>query len=150
MLLLLSVGKWKSLSHVWLYATPFHTVYEILQARILEWVAIPFSRGSSQPKDRTQVSCIAGGFFTTCWATREAHCLQGVMSKSNVSWIFPAIFWEFYSLAIYIRYTVFIELIFVRNVKSLSRFSFVFWHHLLERLSFLYWIPFFKKCIYKN
>ena len=43
----------------------------ILQARILEWVAIPFSRGSSQPRDRTQVSHSAGGFFTS-WATREA------------------------------------------------------------------------------
>ena len=36
----------------------------ILQARILEWVAMPSSMGSSQPRDRTQVSCIAGGFFT--------------------------------------------------------------------------------------
>ena len=36
----------------------------ILQARILEWVAMPSSRGSSQPKDQTQVSFIAGGFFT--------------------------------------------------------------------------------------
>ena len=44
----------------------------ILQARILEWVAIPPSRESSQPWDRTQVSYIAGGFFTA-WATREAH-----------------------------------------------------------------------------
>ena len=43
----------------------------ILQARILEWVAIPSSRGSSQPRDQTQVSRIAGGFFTN-WATREA------------------------------------------------------------------------------
>ena len=43
----------------------------ILQARILEWVAFPFSRGFSQPRDRTQVSHIAGGFFTN-WATREA------------------------------------------------------------------------------
>ena len=42
-----------------------YTVHEILQARILEWVAIPFSRGSSQPRDQTQVSCIAGGFFTS-------------------------------------------------------------------------------------
>ena len=41
-----------------------YTVYGILQARILEWVAIPFSRGSSQPRDRTQASHIAGGFFT--------------------------------------------------------------------------------------
>ena len=44
----------------------------ILQARILEWVAITFSRRSSQPKDWTQVSHIAGRFFTF-WATREAH-----------------------------------------------------------------------------
>ena len=39
------------------------TVHGILQARILEWVAFPFSRGSSQPRNRTQVSRIAGGFF---------------------------------------------------------------------------------------
>ena len=44
----------------------------ILQARILEWVAIPFSRGSSQPRNRTGVSCVASGFFTS-WATREAQ-----------------------------------------------------------------------------
>ena len=47
-------------------------VYGILQARILEWVAVPFSRGSSQPRDQTQVSCIASRFFTS-WATREAQ-----------------------------------------------------------------------------
>ncbi|MDK6445863.1 hypothetical protein QP104_08090, partial [Alloscardovia omnicolens] len=50
-----------------------YTVHGTLQARIPEWIAIPFSRGSSQSRDRTQVSCIAGGFFTI-WATREAHC----------------------------------------------------------------------------
>jgi len=43
---------------------PGFSVHGILQARILEWVAIPFSRGSSQPRDQTQVSHIAGGFFT--------------------------------------------------------------------------------------
>ena len=48
-----------------------YTVQGILQARILEWVAFPFSRGSSQPRDQTQVSCTAGGLFTS-WATREA------------------------------------------------------------------------------
>ena len=47
-----------------------YTVHGILQARILEWVAFPFSRGSSQPRDQTQVSSIAGGFFTS-WATRK-------------------------------------------------------------------------------
>ena len=46
---------------------PMDTVHGILQARILGWVAFPFSRGSSQPKDRIQVSHIAGGFFTS-WA----------------------------------------------------------------------------------
>ena len=42
----------------------------ISQARILEWVAVSFSRGSSQPRDQTWVSCIVGKFFTA-WATRE-------------------------------------------------------------------------------
>ena len=51
---------------------PGFFVHGISQARILEWVAIPFSRGSSWPRDRTQVSCIAGRFFTI-WATREAQ-----------------------------------------------------------------------------
>ena len=46
----------------------------ILQARILEWVNFPFSRGSSQPRTRTQVSRIAGEFFTS-WATREGSSL---------------------------------------------------------------------------
>ena len=44
----------------------------MLQARILEWVAMPSSRGSSRPRDQTQVSHIAGGLFTV-WVTREGH-----------------------------------------------------------------------------
>ena len=42
-----------------------YIVHGILQARILEWVAFPFSRGSSQSRDQTQVSGIEGGFFTS-------------------------------------------------------------------------------------
>ena len=62
---------------------PSSSVHGILQARILEWVAIPFSRGSSQPRDRTQVSCIAGGFFTT-WTTREApKKVRGYQTRWN-------------------------------------------------------------------
>ena len=54
-------------------ATPMdYTVLGILQARMLEWAAFPFSRGYSQPRDQIQVSCIAGRFFTS-WATREAQ-----------------------------------------------------------------------------
>ena len=59
-------------SCVWLCNPMDYTVRGILQARILEWVAISSSRGSSQPRDRTQVSCIAGEFFTS-WITREAQ-----------------------------------------------------------------------------
>ena len=59
-----------SLSRVRLFATPWTVACQaplsmgILHARILEWVAIPFSRGSSQPRDQTRVSFIAGWFFT--------------------------------------------------------------------------------------
>ena len=68
------------LSHVWLFETPWTVARQaplsigILQARILEWVAMPSSRRSSQPRDQTQVSHIAGRFFTI-WATREAHII---------------------------------------------------------------------------
>ena len=57
-----------------------YTVHGILQATILEWVAFPFSRESSQPRDWTQVSHIAGGFFTR-WATREAQ--ESMLSFNN-------------------------------------------------------------------
>ena len=46
------------------YSLPGSSVFGILQARMLVWVAIPFSRGSSRPTDQTWVSCIAGEFFT--------------------------------------------------------------------------------------
>ena len=61
--------KWKLLSRVRLFVPPW--TEWILQARILEWVAFTFSRGSSLPRNRTQVSCIVDRFFTS-WATREA------------------------------------------------------------------------------
>ena len=62
-----------SFSRVWLCdpmdcSPPGSSVHEISQARTLEWVAMPFSRGSSWPNDGTQVSPIAGRFFTV-WAT---------------------------------------------------------------------------------
>ena len=50
---------------------PSSSVHGILQAGILEWATIPFSRGPSQPRDQAQVSLLAGRFFTI-WATREA------------------------------------------------------------------------------
>ena len=64
-----------------------YMVHGILQARILEWVAFPFTRGSSQPRDWTQVSRIAGGFFTS-WATREAQedwCGWSMLSPADLA-----------------------------------------------------------------
>ena len=95
---------------------PGSSVCEIFHARILEWFAISFSRGSSQPSDRTRVSCSAGRFFTD-WATREAHPSwkhtgspdehnKLINSPTNYSfqsdsptWIsfnIPSWFWEYY------------------------------------------------------
>ena len=62
-----------------------YSVHEILQARILEWVAFPFSRETPQPRDWTQVSRIAGRFFTS-WATREAqHIINQLYFNKNQS-----------------------------------------------------------------
>ena len=55
------------------HSLPGPTVHGILQAGLLEWVAISFSRGSLRPRHGTCVSCIASGFFYH-WATAEAHC----------------------------------------------------------------------------
>ena len=69
--------KWKCFAQSFLTlcgpmdsSPPGSSVHGILQARILEWIAISFSRGSSQPRDWTLVSCTAGRFFTV-WATRS-------------------------------------------------------------------------------
>ena len=68
--------QWKSLSYVQLFMTPWIIAHQAtlsmeFSRRILEWVLIPFSRGSSHPRDQIWVSCIAGRFFTS-WDTREA------------------------------------------------------------------------------
>ena len=71
-----------------------YAVHGILQARILEWVAFPFSRGSSQPRDQTQVSHIANGFFAS-WASGKPKntgvgslfLLQGIFPTQNQTWV---------------------------------------------------------------
>ena len=79
---------------VWLFATPWTVARRtplsmgILQTRVLEWVAMPSSRGSFQPGDQTQISCITGGFFTV-WATREAptncaHCKCRILNSEDL------------------------------------------------------------------
>ena len=68
------------------WGPPDSSVHEISQDRILEWVAIPFSRVSSQPRNRTQVSCIAGRLFTN-WGMREA---QIAIWTASDSWSLPS------------------------------------------------------------
>ena len=65
-----------------------YKVHGILQARILEWVACPFSRGFSQPRDWTQVLRTAVGFFTS-WATREAQEDEVGQIKNTVRQLRP-------------------------------------------------------------
>ena len=63
---------------------PGFSFYGILQGRILQWVAIPFSRGSSRPKDQSQVSCITGRFFYSLSNQRRPISLKrGQMSKRD-------------------------------------------------------------------
>ena len=64
------------------YSPPGSSVHGILQARILGWVAISFSRGSSQPREWTRVPCIAGRFFTL-WATRGYGAGTGLAVVDN-------------------------------------------------------------------
>ena len=76
----------RSLSRVWLYdpmdcSSPGSSVRGIFQTRILEWVAIPFSRGTSRPRDQTWVSHITDRRFTV-WATREATSYR----RNNIWW----------------------------------------------------------------
>ena len=68
------------------YSLPVSSVHGILQARILESVAVLFARGSSQPRDWTQVSCIAGGFFTNFTITQVYYLtILEVRSPAYVS-----------------------------------------------------------------
>ena len=76
-----------------------YPVHGILQARILEWVAFAFSRGSFQPRDRTQISLITCGFFTS-WATREA--LGALLCTHLISHLVVQIYlWDNLSFHVY-------------------------------------------------
>ena len=62
---------------------PDSSIHGILQARILEWIVIPFSRGSSRPRDIFQVSWIASGFFAI-WVTRETQKMYSFIQTSSL------------------------------------------------------------------
>ena len=79
------IWKWKSLSCVWLCNPMDYTVHGILQARILEWVAFPFSRGSSQPRDRTRYSSLQADSLPAELQGKPKN--TGVGSLSLLQWI---------------------------------------------------------------
>ena len=85
--ILIQFKKGKLFSPVRLFVTPFidYTVHGISQARILEWVACPFSRWSSQPRDQTQVSHIAGRLFSS-WATRHPFVPEYLLSTCSLQY----------------------------------------------------------------
>ena len=68
-------------------SSPGSSVHGILQARILEWVAISFSRGSFWPRDQIHVSCITGRFFTI-WATRDPYILGYFIIYQFINWVY--------------------------------------------------------------
>ena len=92
-------NEWKSLSCVWLFATPWaNTVHGILQNRILEWVAIPFSRGSSQPRNRIRVSFIAAAAAAKSLQSCPTLCnpidgsppgfsVHGILQARTLEWV---------------------------------------------------------------
>ena len=106
--------KVKSLSRVRLFVTPWtsslpgSSLHGILQARVLEWVAIAFSRGSSRPRDRTRVSCIPGRRFNL-WATREANSHRNPCSLS----------WDLHTFS-YCSSSIFTETIFQTFLTQLT------------------------------
>ena len=96
----------------------------ILQARILEWVAIPFSRESSWPRDRTPVFCTAGRFFTI-WAPRETHIFHYTVCYTT---LFPAL----------PKYGNFYEHILLKKANCIWQFSLFFKSQIESRKS-NYW-----------
>ena len=116
----------KLLSHVWLlWPPPGSSVDRIFQVRILEWVAISSSRGSSQSRDRTHVSCITGRFFTV-WATREV--LSTINFFKNTFHFFSTKIWPCCS-PLEFDFNVSLWVFFLKSLLNLFQYYFclIFW-----------------------
>ena len=111
---------------------PGSSVHEILQARIVEWVVISFSRVSSRPRTQTWVSCIAGRFFAN-WATRECPCLN-----SRIYFLIVFIYRMSY---IYIHICIYICILYVSNICCIYTqyiHVYIYVHHIISSLFPLY------------
>ena len=105
-----------------------YIVHRILQARILERVAFLFSRGSSQPRGRIQVSPIAGGFFTS-WATREAQSCMSCLYILEINPLLVTPFVKIFSYFVCCLFILFMVSFAVQKLLNLIKshlFIFVF------------------------
>ena len=104
---------------------PDSSVYGILQARIRGWVAIPFSRGSSWPRDWTQISCIAGRFFTV-WTTRETHVI--IILSHFIHFFFWGFWYFFVVKSVFFLMAVYEILginLHLKTIKNILQFSYI-------------------------
>ena len=127
------VAQWCPTVTPWTCSPPGSSVHGSLQARILEWVAISFSRGSSWPRDWTQVSRIAGRRFNL-WATREAQYCMNLAAIEEGS-LFLAVRHIYKSL--------WVDWVYFQCTWSWSAYQVVTWHETTGELSCTYakWIP---------
>ena len=108
------------------YSLPGSSVHAILQARILEWVAVSFSRGSSQPRDQTCVSCISWHWqvILYCWATRDAqsnYTPKKITLKKEVNMqCFQASFLSFFLFVLAVELLVTLRLSWNAHIGQIS------------------------------
>ena len=131
---------------------PGSSVHEISQARILEWVAIPFSRRSSWPKDQTCISC-TGRQILYHWATREApHTLNRSLVIAKPPSLLPlhhfsaaVFFLKHDQVILYVNYTSIKETLERVNGSTLGSLGFYTWlffgvlHMTLQNLALRFW-----------
>ena len=132
-----------SLSCIQLFVTPWTVAHRllchgILRARMLEWVAILFSRRSSWPGDQTCVSCIAGRFFTV-WATRKAliYTHKQVFTPCSVSVLQILSPYRLLQNTEYssLCYTIGLSFIYTEVCVSWPAVDFIVLHHSMQRYS---------------
>ena len=115
---------------------PGSSLYEILHTRTLKWVAILFSRGSSQSRDRSHISCIASRFFTV-WTTREDQQCYSIICQINMQMpISEKVILSFVYIFLMCTSPQFLYFYWIKNhrEKKKSLFVFLIWNHAMNIL----------------
>ena len=119
------------------------SVHEILQSRILEWVAISFSRGSSRPRNRTQVFC-TGGILFTHWATEEAKYINQ-HNHVSITLIYKSRFWAGFDLWFSLL-TSDLKVLLIKKKKKVYGYKWKWLSHVrlfgILQARILEWVPF--------